>query len=295
MPNKQENYYLSTLEANYNRLTFTNDFMFCKILQNDPELCKELVELILDVKIREIVKLDKQEAIEITNDGKGVRLDVYLEDDENNVYDIEMQTYKRVDIPLRSRYYQAMMDLNLMRRGAKYNDLNKTYIVFISPFDQIGAGRCKYTFRNLCIENPEIELNDKSTKVFINPAGNTDGISDMLREFLMYLDTGEPTGDFTEKLQQKVVEAREQKKWRTEYMTLYDKFEDIREEALELGKELGKEIGREEGRESMACQMASLAGKLLEDNRLEDIGRLSDPKARDRLLSEYGLTSGRGQ
>ena len=32
----------------YEELTFTDDFMFCKVLQNNPDICKELTELILE-------------------------------------------------------------------------------------------------------------------------------------------------------------------------------------------------------------------------------------------------------
>ena len=35
----------------YEDLTFTDDFMFCKVLQSNPELCKEVTELILGKKI----------------------------------------------------------------------------------------------------------------------------------------------------------------------------------------------------------------------------------------------------
>ena len=31
----------------YEELSFTDDFMFCKILELHPELCRELLELIL--------------------------------------------------------------------------------------------------------------------------------------------------------------------------------------------------------------------------------------------------------
>ena len=90
----------------YEELNFTDDFMFCKILQNDPDLCRELTELILLRKIGRIVSIDRQKAIEITADGKGVRFDVYMEDDESTVYDIEMQTTVAEDLPKRMRYYQ---------------------------------------------------------------------------------------------------------------------------------------------------------------------------------------------
>ena len=106
----------------YNELDFTNDFLFCKILENNEELCKELLELILGKKVKKIVYLHKQEVIDITSDGKGIRLDVYLEDDENTVYDIEMQAVLYGNLPKRSRYYQGMIDLNLIQKGDDYRN-----------------------------------------------------------------------------------------------------------------------------------------------------------------------------
>lgn len=35
----------------YEKLTFTDDFMFCKVMQNNPDLCKHLIELIIGKKI----------------------------------------------------------------------------------------------------------------------------------------------------------------------------------------------------------------------------------------------------
>lgn len=59
--------------------------MFCKILGQDQELCREILELILDRKIKAIKYPQTQKQIEITSDGKGIRLDVYAEDEEENV------------------------------------------------------------------------------------------------------------------------------------------------------------------------------------------------------------------
>ena len=66
----------------YSELTFTDDFMFCKIMTTRLDLCKELLELILNIRIRELLIHESQKAIEPTYDGRGVRLDVYAEDDE---------------------------------------------------------------------------------------------------------------------------------------------------------------------------------------------------------------------
>ena len=35
----------------YDDLTFTDDFMFCKVMTTNPELCHELLEIILGKKV----------------------------------------------------------------------------------------------------------------------------------------------------------------------------------------------------------------------------------------------------
>ena len=42
-----------------------------------------------------------------------------------------MQTTLKKDLPKRSRYYQGMIDLNLIERGAKYRDLKSSFVIFI--------------------------------------------------------------------------------------------------------------------------------------------------------------------
>lgn len=54
----------------YNKLTFTNNFVFCKVLENNLDLCRQLLELILGVKIKQVELADKEKALDITPDGK---------------------------------------------------------------------------------------------------------------------------------------------------------------------------------------------------------------------------------
>ena len=46
-----------------------------------------------------------------------------------------------------------MIDADLLETGADYDDLNKTIIMFICPFDPFGKGRHIYTFRNFCAQD----------------------------------------------------------------------------------------------------------------------------------------------
>ena len=119
----------------YDELTFNDDFMFCKILEQNPMLCRELLELVLDRKVGELACVNRQKPVEITANGKGVRFDVYAEGSDSIIYDIEMQNAVSDSIAKRSRYSQGMIDLNLMNRGAHYNELNRSYVIYICRFN----------------------------------------------------------------------------------------------------------------------------------------------------------------
>ena len=75
----------------FSHITLQNDYMFFSVML-DEELCKELLERILDIKIRKLVYISGQNTMKDSYDGKGIRLDIYAEDSNNTVYNVEMQT-----------------------------------------------------------------------------------------------------------------------------------------------------------------------------------------------------------
>lgn len=62
-------------ETRWEDLRITNDFLFGKVMRNE-EICKELVESILNIKIDKIEYPEEQKTIDISIDAKSVRLDV---------------------------------------------------------------------------------------------------------------------------------------------------------------------------------------------------------------------------
>ena len=119
----------------FEELTIVDNFMFGAVMR-DPKRCKPLLEYILDVKIRKIEYSELQKSIDIQYQSKSIRLDVYVEDDENSVYNIEMQTTRHKNLPKRMRYYQGMIDLNIIDKGEDYASLKKSFVIFICTFDQ---------------------------------------------------------------------------------------------------------------------------------------------------------------
>ena len=223
-------------EKQYEELIFTDDFMFCKVLENNEDLSQELLELILDVKIRKVVCVSRQKSIDITTDGKGVRFDVYIEDEANTIYDIEMQAVLKKDIPKRSRYYQGMIDLNLIEKGAKYSELKRSFVIFICLADPFDKNLPVYRFANRCDKLLELELNDEAYKVFVNAACTTKDMSDGLKEFFEYLCKGKVKGEFVKKIEHEVDRVRKHEEWRLEYMTLFMRDMEKKEEGILEGR-----------------------------------------------------------
>ena len=102
---------------------------------SEKELCKPLLENILNIKIRDIVYVDYEEIIQMTAKSKDIRLDIYVEDDDNTVFNLEMQTTTYKELPKRSRYYQGIIDLNMIEKGESYDILKESYVIFICTFD----------------------------------------------------------------------------------------------------------------------------------------------------------------
>ncbi len=230
----------------YEQLQLKDDFLFAKIM-SDKEICKRLLEIILDVKISDIVYLEPQKTINLTANAKSVRLDVYVADENHKIYDVEMQTFNRKNLPRRSRYYQGMSDLDSLEKGMDYNALNDSYIIFICMFDLFGKGRSIYTFQNYCKEDKSIILADGTTKIFLNATGTGDDVSEDLAAFLKYLTGQVSENKFIKGIDEAVIKARNNIDWRHDYMTLEMKYREFLEDGRELGIEQGIEQGREEG------------------------------------------------
>ena len=82
-------------------LEIWDDFMFGAVMSN-KELCKHLLEIILQKKIRDIRYTELQKTIDLQYDAKSIQLDVYVEDDLDSVYNIEIQTTNEKNLPKRS-------------------------------------------------------------------------------------------------------------------------------------------------------------------------------------------------
>ena len=241
-------------QQSWEEIRISDDFLFGKLMRSHPSLCQKLLQRVLpELSISHIEMVETQKSIKEDRDARGVRLDVYTKDQENRVYNIEMQMLDTKEIPRRSRYYQAMIDLQLLDKGINYRYLNDSYIIFICPFDLFQQGRYQYTFDGRCKEDHDIRIGDGAVRIFLNAKGTQNDVSSSLRVFLDYVAGKLCEDPFVLELEEAVSEARRNREWRHEYMTLMlrdqENIEKGREIGLEEGKEIGKEIGRVQGKE----------------------------------------------
>ena len=120
----------------FEELTIQDDFMFCKVMQN-MNICKKVLELVLKEDIS-IKKITSQKTIENNSEIKAVRLDVLVEDKDNNNIDVEMQMVNNDKIPQRMRLYQANIDVYGTSKGIPYAEMPNTIIMFFCMFDPVG-------------------------------------------------------------------------------------------------------------------------------------------------------------
>lgn len=169
-------------------LNLVDDFLF-DVTTEDLEACKIIIELSLGITIKEIRWKEGQKVLHNLPGKRGIRLDFYVEDMENNIFNVEMQKRNQGNIPKRTRFYQGLVDAPLLKTGERgFDNLNPLYIVVICDFDLFNLDKYRYTFTNRCHEAKDLELGDGITKIILNTRGqNEHEVEKTLVDFLHYV------------------------------------------------------------------------------------------------------------
>ena len=228
------------MSVSFDELTITNDFLFKKVMQN-KRICKHLIEEILQIRIETLTFVELEKSIDIYHGSHGIRLDITAHDERHTRYNIEMQASDIINkdtglsvLPKRTRYYQAMLDMDLLKKGQPYDMLNPTYIIFICNFDLFGRGLYSYTFQKKCKEDPLLTLPDDTTILFLNATGTHGEATPHTKSFLTYVHEHIVTDAFTDEINTEILKIKCDEKIRGEFMhfelLLHDKKEEGRRE-----------------------------------------------------------------
>lgn len=252
------------------KMRITDDFMFNRVMRK-ADICKEFLEEVLpEIKIGHLEYLETQKSMESNVNKHGIRLDVYSED-EDKVYNIELQRTNQVGLVKRTRYYQSQIDGDLLEKGVDYEELKDCYIIFVCTFDPFGYGQRKYTFESQCQEEA-IKLKDGIWKIFLNSKGNKGDTGEDLKVLLDYIENREiekPT-PLVKKIEAAVEEANQDKEWRRQVMIENLKYRDERRLGRLEGIEQGIQQGIQQGMQQGIQQGEAKAKRVIAMNLLKE-------------------------
>ena len=231
-------------------LNLLDRFLFSQAA-DDPDTMRDMLEIILgrEVVLKLLPQTEKEQRTHPLN--RYVRLDVWAMDEEERIYNAEVQREDTGNLPKRSRFYQALIDSNLLKPGeVGFQRLNPVYIILICPFDLFGYGLYRYTFQMQCKEVPGLSLQDGAVRIFLNTRGqHTEGVPQELIELLRYMEhtteevSASCTSERIHNIQKRIHAIKSSEKIGVKYMQAWE--EKILEQ--EKAREEGHASGLREG------------------------------------------------
>lgn len=283
-------------------LNLKDAFLFGAAL-SDEETCRMILELVLGKKISH-VKVHTEHTFLYSSDYRMVRLDVYASDDVQVSYDMEMQNKNEKNLPKRSRYHLAEMDLNSLRPGESFEDLKPSFVVFICTFDPFGYGLYRYTFEPACKER-DFLLGDETCRIFLNTKGqNPDEVPPELVTFLKYVEdssaecAAQTKDERIAKIHDNITRLKKSREWEAHYMTLE---EYLHQEAQDWAQEIAQDIAKDMAQDiaqNMAQDMArdmqnrfiQLVSSMAADGLTDQIPNLQkNPDYLEEMYKKYDL------
>ena len=259
-------------KKSFDELNLNDAFLFASALQ-DGETCRLILEIILGKPV-EKVRVHTEHGIFLSPDLRSIRLDVYATDELQVGYNVEMQKRNRGNLPQRSRFYQAQIDVGALKPGEDFQELKPSYVIFICTFDPFDHNLYRYTFEERCLER-DFALKDGTRKIFLSTKGtNRSEVPKELVEFLRYVEDSSETcakeakDERIEKLHERISALKKSRKWRAGYMTIGELLDDSREEGRTVGLQEGRTEGQDRTLELMDAMIANGDGHLL--SRLKD-------------------------
>ena len=226
--------------------------------------------MVLGFSIAQVV-VSKEKSIVYHPEYKGVRLDIYAEDENRTHYNVEMQVKKKTALGKRSRYYHSQMVMEALASGEDYETLPDTFVIFVCDFDPFGEHLYCYTFGNECKENKNAKLDDGSYTIFLSTKGeNEEEVPVELVRFLKFAtaDLEESEEDFQDELVKQFQETIHNIKTDREMGERYMIFEEMLREEKQEGRLEGRLEGRIEATREDVFELLEDLGEI--PNRLRD-------------------------
>lgn len=297
-------------QKQFQDLHLKDAFLFGAVME-DAEICRMTLQVLLSRKVDKVT-VHVEHTLLYHPASRGIRLDVYAVDESGTNYNVEMQNRNYGNLPWRSRYHQAGMDMTTLSQGMDFKELKPSYVIFICTFDPFGEGLYRYTFESRCREK-DIRLGDEAVRIFLNTKGrNANEVPAELVHFLQYVEESTPEcaevlQDVTvDRLQERITDLKRSRSWEVRYMSMEEWLmewaeEEVeegrqkglregRQKGLQEGRQKGLQEGRQEGLQEGQNRLLKLMNSMVEAGEAEQLPRLSkEPAFLQEMLKKYQL------
>lgn len=141
-----------------------DDFM-TKVFE-DISCAELLLRIILNDEGIRVLEAHSQRGIKNLQ-GRSVKLDILAVDSHNRVFNVEVQRSDRGAGAKRARYNSALIDANVTEPGDQYEDLNETFVIFITENDVMKAGLPIYHIDRVVRETGKL-FEDEEHIIYVN-------------------------------------------------------------------------------------------------------------------------------
>ncbi len=162
--------YASEIITDEWKINLSDFALFLSVMKNQ-KAHESVLSIILSEPDLKLKKVRVEEVVLNKSGKRAIRLDAWALSEDNRQFATEMQNdTSKDDVRKRSRYYQGLLDTPILKSGKKtrYKELPSTVVTFITQEDIFGRDQAKYTFTERCRECPDLELEDGTTKIFLN-------------------------------------------------------------------------------------------------------------------------------
>lgn len=162
---------------------------FISIALEDVEACQHVLRTILGISDLNVVAVKGQYRL-LNLTAKDSILDVFAQDSQGRLLNVEIQRRDTVDHARRTRFYSSMIDKSSLDKGLEYDQLPDEYVIYISETDLWHAGKVMYKVeKTLGTGETAIPYDDGSHIIYVN-AEVDDGSA--IAKMMRYFKTADP-------------------------------------------------------------------------------------------------------
>ena len=160
-----------------------DDFMR-ELFRNNWTLAELVLRIITGIKDLTLIQQETQYDLKRLVGAKSICLDVFGKDNQQKLYDLEIQRADEGAVPERARYHSSAMDIEFLSEGQKFTELPTTYTIFITENDIFGTGQPIYYVDRMVRNFKNRFFFDRSHILYVNGAYvGDDDIGKLMHDF----------------------------------------------------------------------------------------------------------------